>query len=353
MRPATTLVRVTVLVGVAAGLCACAKASPTGVSSSAPASGLPSISSVSGGKFASTVDLDDGGLVVQPPGHQRARLSESAANTAFRAADAVAADYRFAVFGLGLVTIAQDVTGPTSSTAPAARAPAGTTSTAAAGAPGSPTTTNATTSTTARAAATAASSTTTSLSTTTSPPASSAPGTTSTSGPPAASIARYDGRLAWVGIVWGPRCGASPATTTTAARHATGAYVAVIVDANTGRDVVAYTSAGVEGCGGDEQGPHAEAPDELVSVPWSVVGPSSTAVTVSVPPCGSYYGWTEVPTSATTSLQVVARRPYSGCPSTAATTQTVDSVVPLGGAQSQVLHAPLGPVAGLHTLSEG
>ena len=342
MPRATTLVRLAALLGVAVVACSCTKATPGGVPSSAPPSGLPSISSVSGSRFTTTVDLDDGGLVVQPPGNVRPQLSAAAAGAVFRSADVVAGDYRFALLGLGVVTIAPDITSPTpSATAPTS---AGATSTSAASAAGTTTTTR------------APGTTTTPVVTTTSAPVTtttSAPGSTTTTGPPPAPLSHYDGRLAWVGIVWGPRCGSSPSTTSTAAAQRRDAYVAVVLDAETGRDVVAYTSRGVSGCGGTDEAPHASAPDELVSVPWSLVGPASTAVAVTVPACGSYYGWTEAPTPSTTTLQVIARRPYDGCPTTAATTQPVDSVVPLGGAQNQVQHAPLGPVAELHTLSGG
>ena len=345
------MVRMTVLVTVAAGTCACTAVTRGGATSTTPASGLPSISSVSGDRFVTTVDLDDGGLVVQPPGNARPKVPASAANTIFRAADAVAGDYRFALLGVGLVTLDAGQTGTTSapSTSPATNtttpddAPPGTTTTVARAV-----TTTTTTPGPARAPTTAVPAAPT---TTETAPTTTAPVAPTTSGPPAVSLPRYDGRLAWVGIVWDPRCASA---TTTSGGPRPGAYVAVIFDADTGRDVLAYTSRGATGCDGTVEPAHAEVPDELVSVAWSVVGPSSTAVTVSLPACGAYYGWTELLGAHSTALQVVARQPFDpGCDSPPQTTQTVDNVVPLGQGQVQILHASLGPVDELHTLVPG
>jgi len=88
-----------------------------------------------------------------------------------------------------------------------------------------------------------------------------------------------------------------------------------------------------------------------VSVPWQLVGPASTAVVATLPACATYYGWTELSGQDAGDVQVVARRPYEpDCSPATEHSQTVDDVVPLGGGQSQVPHAPLGPIAALHNL---
>jgi hypothetical protein len=47
----------------------------------------------------------------------------------------------------------------------------------------------------------------------------------------------------------------------------------------------------------------------------------------------------------------VASRPYDpDCSPATEKTQPVDNVVPLGNAQNQVPHAPLGPIDGLRSL---
>jgi hypothetical protein len=130
--------------------------------------------------------------------------------------------------------------------------------------------------------------------------------------------------------------------------------VAVVFDANTGHSAVAYASRGPASCGGPVLAPSVSRPDELVSVPWQPVGSSSTAVRVTMPACGRYFGWTEVPGIGGGSIQVVASIPFDPeCGSTAPATQVVDNVVPLGTAQSQLVHAALGPVDGLRTLAGG
>jgi hypothetical protein len=95
-------------------------------------------------------------------------------------------------------------------------------------------------------------------------------------------------------------------------------------------------------------------PNELVSVPWSVVGPSSTAVQIHVPPCGRYYGWTQIQVAGGgVADQVVVADPFDpGCGATAAVSQAIDQVVPLGSGQNQVGHAAVGPVEALQTLPD-
>jgi hypothetical protein len=131
-------------------------------------------------------------------------------------------------------------------------------------------------------------------------------------------------------------------------------YVAVVFDAGTGRSVIAYTSRSAAVCSGPVLPASVGRPDELVSIPWQPVGPASTAVHVTLPACSTYYGWTEVAGTGSSSVQVVARVPFdSACSSNAPITETVDDVVPLGNAQTQVPRAALGPVDALRTLPGG
>jgi hypothetical protein len=146
----------------------------------------------------------------------------------------------------------------------------------------------------------------------------------------------YDRRLAWVGIAFGPKpaCpGGSPNV------------VAVVVDAETGHDVLSITAAG---CGSAT--PVVSRPEELESVPWTIVGPSSTAISAAIPACGRYVGWTELATSGMP-VEVQAAVPYDPqCTSTSATTKVIDLVVPLGSTNSSVAHAGIGRVDNLDVL---
>jgi hypothetical protein len=155
--------------------------------------------------------------------------------------------------------------------------------------------------------------------------------------------------LAWVGIAWGADCPERAGAPRLATR-----YVAVVIDADTGRSVIAYMSRSSVACSGPVLPASVSRPNELVSVPWQPQGPTSTAVRVTLPACATYFGWTEVPSPSAASVQVVASKPFDpDCGSTATTVQTVDNVVPLGAAQSKVPHAALGPVDGLRTLPGG
>jgi hypothetical protein len=155
-----------------------------------------------------------------------------------------------------------------------------------------------------------------------------------------------------VGIVWdaSPSCPGS--TTTKPTSPATTTYVAIVIDARTAGRVLAYMSGGSSPCTGVTEGPHVTEPNELLSVPWQPVGPSSTAVQIQIPACGHYYGWTQVPTSGGgEAVQVVASVPFDPtCDSTVVQSQSVDQVVPLGSGQGSTAHAPLGPVEALQAL---
>ena len=248
----------------------------------------------------------------------------------FDAADAVAGTYPLAVLGLGIVTISTSVPSEpdaAGSAAAAATVPGGASSTSSPPTTSPPTTTASTSVTTATPATTS-----------TVAPSDTSPGAT-------ASVPTYSGRLAWVGMVWSP-C-------TSSAGRANGATVlAVVFDAQNGHDALAFK--GVSGhCSGVTVA-QVSLPEELESVPWQPVGPSSTAVTVTLPACGSYYGWTELGGQADGAVQVVARRPFDPtCSPATEHTQTVDDVVPLGGAQSKVAHAPVGLVDALRSLPAG
>ncbi len=168
--------------------------------------------------------------------------------------------------------------------------------------------------------------------------------------PTAPPLPRYDHRLAWVGIAWGANCPSASGRSSGGPTR----YVAVVLDAETGRSAIAYTSRGPASCGGPVLAPNVSRPDELVSVPWQAVGPTSTAVHVTLPACSTYFGWTELPGPGAGSIQVVARVPFDpACGTTAAGSQVVDNVVPLGAQQTHVVHAVLGSVDGLHTLPGG
>ncbi len=136
-------------------------------------------------------------------------------------------------------------------------------------------------------------------------PATSSTTSATTAPPPSTTLPLYESRLAWVGIAWGADCPVRAGGTRLATR-----YVAVVIDAKTGRSVVAYTSRSPLACTGPVLPPSVTAPAELVSVPWAPLGPSSTSVRVTLPACGTYFGWTEVPGTGVATVQVVARKPF-------------------------------------------
>lgn len=274
------------------------------------------------GHFVLRVELDRGDLVIVPSGRLKPRISAKTAEALFAATDVVDGSYRFAVLGLGLATVSGDVaSAPTPSTGPST-----------------------TTSTTQLPTTTTASTT-----TATSPSGSTTTSTTLIAPPATPTLPHYDHRLAWVGIAWDANCpGASGGS------HLATRYVVVIFDAQTGGSVIAYTSRSTVACSGPVLPPTISRPSELVSVPWQPIAPSRTAVRVTMPACSTYFGWTEVPGPSASSIQVVASKPFDPeCGSRADNVQDIDNVVPLGTAQTQVLHAALGPVDGLQTLPGG
>jgi len=293
--------------------------------------------SVTDGRFAASLDLDGGALTVDAPAPSaRPELSLSAATTLFRAADAVDGTFEFSVLGLGVVTLE-----PPPSAPPTTAAPATTTSTTHAAAT--------TTSTTPSGGASTGT---------------GAPGATTTAagGPGLAALPTYDHRLAWVGMAWDGACpaaggapGAAPGARSTLTPLEPGGatrFVVVVFDAGTGRDAVAYTSRGPASCGGPVQPSSATRPDELLSVPWTAVGPTSTAVQVALPACATYDGWTELGAPSAGAVEVLAKVPYDPSCGTPAGSEVVSDVVPLGSG-AQVPHAPVGPLQAERTLPGG
>jgi hypothetical protein len=290
----------------------------------------PSITSVVKARFAEAVDLDHGGLLIKPPPKRApATVTEAEAEALFEATDAVEGPHDYAILGLGLVTVATSVEEPPPTTT---TVPPGSTTAPTASAP--PTTPSSTT-----------------LPSTTLPPTTTAPTAPATTIPTTTTttLPTYSRRLAWVGIVWGASEDCSGSTTTAPATNGTTSYVAVVIDANSGHRVLAYRSGGTAPCTGAVQTPSVTEPDELLSVPWQPVGTSSTAVQISIPPCGSYYGWTQVPTAGGGSAdQVVVAVPFDPtCATAVPQSYSVDQVVPLGSGQTLVGHAPVGPVQAL------
>ncbi|HTT87160.1 MAG TPA: hypothetical protein VMF60_07325 [Acidimicrobiales bacterium] len=295
--------------------------------------GAPSPGTVTDARYTRAVELDHGKLLITPPpGRASVAVSADEARAMFEATDAVSGPHEFAILGLGVVTVAPSAEAPPTTTT--------TTTTAAPGATVAPTTAPPTTAPPTTAPTTAP----------TSVP-------TTAAAPPVTSpiLPGYRRRLAWVGIAWGaPRsCGGSGrsggSTTTSTTPVSTADYVAVIIDARTPHRVIAYRSAGATPCAGAPAGPTVTEPDELLSVAWQPVGPTSTAVQIEIPACGHYFGWTQVPTGGgSTADQVVVSVPFDPtCGALSEQTQVVDQVVPLGSGQSLVAHAPVGPVQAL------
>ncbi len=339
MPPLPNLVRAAALVVTAGIVCSC-----TTVAKSGSGRGVPSTSAeVVGGRFVSEVNLDNGGLVVDPPGTTKPSVPAGMALAMFHAADVVGGDYRFSVFGLGAVTVSTQV--PMTTTT----GPATATTTSAAGAAPTPQGNTSTTSPSSTTATGGAPTTTTTTATAAGPGATQSTAASAPQAPGTGALPEYSGRLAWVGIAWGMGCPAGGGGSRSPTR-----YVAVVFDAGTGRSVIAYASRSAAVCSGPVVPASVSRPDELVSIPWQPVGPASTAVHVTLPACATYYGWTEVPGTGSSSVQVVARVPFDAeCSSSAPITETVDDVVPLGSSQTQLPHAALGPVDALRTLPRG
>jgi hypothetical protein len=315
----------------------------------------PSIDSVAAGRFTQAVEVGDKTLVVSPP-----PKDASSAITPLRAAALFYADYSFQgiyefdVLGLGSATLedgqaqdtsyvrtGSDVAATTTTTRPpppttTTTRPPTTTTTAA-----PPTTTTAPPPTTTTAPPTPPP--TTTPATTTPATTAPAPTTTTTAPPPTTTTTSpashpYKKSLAWVGIAVGekPACaGGTPSV------------IAVVIDAYTGEDEVQIQVAG--GCDGPGS-PVISRPYELESVPWAPIGQASTAITVRIPTCGVYVGWT-VLNDAAGATQVQAAVPYDPtCRSTAPDSKIINLVVPLGPSQNAVPHAGIGEINHLDVL---
>jgi hypothetical protein len=307
----------------------------------------PSVYSVGAERFLESIDVGGTVLLVSPPPKDAApSVTAVQAASMFDAYEAFNGIYKFELLGLGVATLDQTPSHPSQATSylvPTATTAKSTTTTTRV----VPTTTTVPHPTTTTTTAPPPTTTTTiPPTTTTAPPISTTttiglPTTTTTTAPTTTTTAPppklYDQTLAWVGIAVGqsPACaGGTPAT------------VAIVINAYTGQDVVAVAAGGCE----TPAPVVATHPVELESVPWSAVGPTSTAIAVDVPACGSYVGWTEITIGSATATQVEAAVPYSPqCADLAPVQKIVNLVVPLGGGQS-VPHAPTGPVDNLQVL---
>jgi hypothetical protein len=306
----------------------------------------PSTTAVVGTRFAVAVELDHEGLLITPPpagALRKVTVTASEADTLFEATDAVEGPHAFAIFGLGLVTVAPSLEAPATTTTVPVPAPAPSTSaplpTTTSPSPTTAPTATTTTTTTAVPATTT---------TTAGPGQTTAVGAVTTTTSP---LPTYHQRLAWVGIVWGAPTSCPGPTTTQPTAPGPTSYVAVVIAARSENSVLAYRSGGSAPCTGTPEAPAVTEPDELLSVPWQPVGPASTAVQVQLPACGEYYGWTQVMAPGDASAdQVVAAVPIDPTCGSAPQSQLVDQVVPLGSGQGLVGHAPLGPIQALQAL---
>ena len=340
------------------GLMACSRAATVVTTTTRPPPGsvadpvAPSIYSVRTGRFIESVEVGDGALLVSPPPKQAvAGISALQAESLFDADYSFKGIYAFDLVGLGSATLTEtqdqttsyDTRETTRSTSAAAatttttrpvttttiKRPPPTTTTAP-----RPTTTTAPPPTTTTAPAPPPTTTTAPrASTTTTAP----PPTTTTVPPPTTPV--YEKRLAWVGIAVGqkPSCaGGVPSV------------MALVIDAYTGLDVTQMEVTG--GCSGAAT-PAFSKPFELESVPWSIVGPGSTAITAVIPRCGLYVGWTQVTVKTVLAIQVQAAVPYDpSCAQTGVRSRVIDLVVPLGSNANSVAHAPGGPIDQLDVL---
>ncbi|MFZ0667702.1 MAG: hypothetical protein WAM97_18290 [Acidimicrobiales bacterium] len=280
----------------------------------------PVLTSVKHGKFVSSVTIGGGVLeVTPPPKDAQASLDAAAATSIFDSDDTFTGIYAFDIVGLGEATLSASAVPTTSQTTSYRLQPLST-----------PTTSAPTTTTTATPATTTP--------TTTAPttPTTAPPVTTPTTAPPPA-FPSYDKRLAWVGIAVGQTTGCDGAP----------GVVAVIMDADTGHDVVNVTIAG---CGSTAPPAVARA-SQLQSIAWTLVGVSNTGIVVQVPACGSYVGWTNVTMPGGPGIQVQASVPYDPqCANASSTNQTVSLVVPANSGQTSIPHAPIGPIDDLESL---
>jgi hypothetical protein len=280
---------------------------------------VPSVASVSNGRFVATVLLDHGDVVVTPPpdGFQP-KVPESVAWTMFRSSDSAEGPHAFAILGLASVTVVPSSGGLAGIPTPAEL--------------GTTTTTTPTTAPT------------------------TAPTTGTTSPTTTTFLPSYQRRVAWVGIAWGGLLACPQSTSSGGKLLPDTTEVAVMIDAVTGHDVIAYSNGADASCSGTPAASAISRSNELVSVPWQAVGPTSTAVYVTMPACAHYDGWRQVQGSGTqAAIQVVASVPFDPqCGATSAQSEEFEDVVPLGSEQQQQLaHAALGPVEALRVLPGG
>jgi hypothetical protein len=312
----------------------------------AKAPGAPSIYSVTAGRFNQFVAVGGKNLLVAPPPKNAdPAITGTQAAALFDADYSFQGIYAFDVLGLGLATLDQTSAQDTSYVTGLQQASAVTTTTRPATAPPSSTTTTAPPPTTTTTAPPPTTTTTAPPPTTSAPTTAPAPTTTTTAPPPTttttappAGPAAYKKTLSWIGIAVGqkPSCaGGTPSV------------LAMVIDAYTGHDV--FQVVVPSGCG-TPGSPAISRPYQLESVPWSPVGPTSTAIVVQIPACGVYVGWTELTAVASLPTQVQAAVPYDPACPTGADSKIINLVVPLGSQQSSVAHAAVGDIDNLDVL---
>jgi len=322
----------------------------------------PSLSSVRAGNYVTSVTVGGGVLVVSPPPKGAApSITATDAMSLFQADASLQGTYAFDILGLGSATLDQAAeqsayyrmasSTPVVASLTSASASVTTTTTAKPAATTTTTTKAAAPTTTTTTAPPPPPPPTTSPPTTT--PTTSAPTTSTTAAPtatvpttaPPPTLPAYDKTLAWVGIA------VTQNTTCTGSTGGAGespGFVAVLIDAYTGTNVLDVSQAGCN----STAAPTVARANELQSVPWALVGPSSTAIVAEIPACGTYVGWTGITQGLNTLIQVQASVPYDPqCASTAATSTIINLVVPTGANQSTVPHAPLGPITSLLALA--
>ena len=167
----------------------------------------------------------------------------------------------------------------------------------------------------------------------------------------------YDNRLAWVGIAWEADCPIVEAENSTLhcdrVQAMSGCRPRRPDRAQRPRLHRTAARRACEWCSpaSERQPPRG---DRLGAVA-ACRGRPAPRCAATIPACGTYFGWTDLTTqNASSALEVLARAPFDPrCTPEADSPLVVDSVVPLGPAQAQVPHAPLGPVDGLLHPSPG
>ncbi|HUE59410.1 MAG TPA: hypothetical protein VMO88_07485 [Acidimicrobiales bacterium] len=106
----------------------------------------------------------------------------------------------------------------------------------------------------------------------------------------------YRDRLAWIGVMSSNQsvsCAPSPPGSGSVRVLYAPYFFVVLLDAQTGKDVVDYRTRGTPNCGGEVTGPRVLRADELLSVPWTAEGEQ---LGYTIPACARLYmqggyGW--------------------------------------------------------------